>query len=258
MTVAALAVRAILSAQEATCDVSEVPWGTLVVNPEFHLVHDANYLDLKAPAPGGIPEVLRRMDEAFAPLRIRHRKVFIGDEVLAWRVGPEFVGSGFTANPSIVMAANRPSSLSRSPEVSVRPARDRSTRDDYDAVAGLVHEESLYDHETSNQLLSIHWRRAAQLGTESYVAYLGGEAVGCAALDDVGGVAVVQEVATNPSHRSRGVAATVVLHLFDRARFSGLAPAVLETPVRDSTVAMYEKLGFDRIGTLAGFFRVAK
>ena len=156
------------------------------------------------------------------------------------------------------MAANRPSSLSRNPGVSVRPARDRSTRDDYDAVAGLIHEESKYDHEASNQLLAIHWRRAAELGTESYVAYLGGEAVGCAAIDDVGGVAVVQEVATHPSHRRQGVAATIVLHLFDRARFGGLAPVVLETPVRDSTVAMYEKLGFDRLGTLAEFLRVPK
>ena len=248
-----VAVRAILSAQEATCDVRVEGWGTFVVNAEFHLLHVANYLSLRTLPLGGLVEVLRRMDDTFGPLRIRHRMVFVEDEGLADRLGPEFATRGFVAQPSHVMAARRPPSLASNPDILLRPARDQSTRDDYDTVEGLIDEESGFDHEVSYQLLGIHWRRLLELRSEAYVAYAGGEALGCATLADVGGVAVVEEVATHPAFRGRGVAATIMLHLLERAKSRGLSPIVLETPLRDTTVEMYEKLGFDRVGRLDEF-----
>lgn len=248
-----VAVRAILSAQEATCDVRDEAWGTLVLNPEFHLLHVANYLSLRALPPGGLAEVLRRMDDTFRPLHIRHRMVFVEDEGLADGLIQEFATRGFTAQPSHVMAALRPPSLAANPEILLRLARDQSTRDDYDTIGGLIDEESGYDHEVSHQLLALHWRRLNELASEAYVAYARGEAVGCATMTDVGGVAVVEDIATHPGFRGRGVAATVMLRLLERARSRGLSPVVLETPLKDTTVEMYEKLGFDRVGRLDEF-----
>jgi putative acetyltransferase len=249
----AVAVRAILSAQEAACDVRDEGWGTLVVNPEFHLIHVANYLSLRSLPSGGLVEVLRRMDDAFRPLHIRHRMVFVEDEGLADRMRPEFAAHGFVPQPSHVMAALRPPSLAANPGITLRPARDQSTRDDYDTIGGLIDEESGHDHEVSHQLLGLHWRRVHELGSEAYVAYARGEAVGCATLADVGGAAVVLDISTHPASRGRGVAATMMLHLLERARSRGLSPIVLETPLKDTTVAMYEKLGFDRTGRLDEF-----
>lgn len=247
------AVHAILSAQEATCDVRDEGWGTLVVNPEFHLIHVANYLSLRTLPSGGLVEALRRMDDTFGPLHIRHRMVFVEDEGLADRLRPEFATRGFGEQPSHVMALRRPPSLAANPDILLRPARDQSTRDDYDTVEGLIDEESGFDHEVSYQLLGIHWRRLVELGSEAYVAYAGGAPVGCATLADVGGVAVVEEVATHPAFRGRGVAATVMLHLLERAKSRALSPVVLETPLKDTTVELYGKLGFDRVGRLDEF-----
>jgi putative acetyltransferase len=156
------------------------------------------------------------------------------------------------------MVSRRAPALAANPEVVLRPARDQSTRDDYDGIEGLIHEEAGFDHEESHQLLAIHWRRLVELDSEAYVAYLGGEPAGCATIADVGGLGVVEEVATVPAMRGRGVAATMMLHLLGRARSRDLDPVVLETPLHDTTVGMYEKLGFDRAGTLAEFLHAPK
>lgn len=244
-----------LASLEGGCEVIEEPWGVLVVNPEFHLVHMANFLWLRELPSGGVEDALRRADELFRPYTIRHRTVFVEDARLAERLSPVLSALGFTAKPSHVMVARRPSEIVANPDVALRPARDQATRDDHDAIAGLLHEEQGYDHEVSHQLLSLQWRRVAALGREVYVGYLGGEPAGNVALDDLGGVGLVQQVETAPEMRRRGVAATMGLAMRQRADDKGLEPLALETPVADTTWEMYERLGFDRIGRLYEFLR---
>jgi GNAT superfamily N-acetyltransferase len=137
----------------------------------------------------------------------------------------------------------------------VRPARDQATRDDHDAIAGLLHEEDGYDHEVSHQLLALNWRRQADLGSEVYVAYLDGQPAGNVSFDAVGGTGELYEVETIPEMRRRGVAATMVLAVRARAEALDLDPFFLRTTVGHTTHEMYEKLGFEREGTLEGFLR---
>ncbi len=221
------ALDAVLASLEAACQVIEEPWGVFVANPEFHRIHMGNFLWLRALPPAGIDGALARLDDIFAPLRIPQRQLFFEDSALAERVTPELERRGFRRKAEHLMFARRPATLTANPEVALRPARDAATWDDHDAVAGLLHEEEGYDHEVSYQLLGLHRRRQAELGSEVYVAYVDGRPIGNVA----------------------------ILAMRARAGERDLSPFFLRTTVGHSTWQMYEKLGFVREGTLEGFLR---
>lgn len=244
-----------LGALEGGCEILEETWGTFVVNPEFYRIHEANCLWLRALPPGGLAEALARADAVFRPPGIGDRTVIVEDSALAERLRPAMQERGFTAKRSYVMVAQRPPSLAGDPDIMMRPVRDQATRDDHDAIAGLIHEEAGFDHETSHQFLALHWRRVAALGREVTMAYLEGRPAGYVLLDDIDGVGVIQEVATAPDMRKRGVAATLTLFARKRAEQRGLDPLALTALTEDTVWKMYERLGFDRAGALERFLR---
>jgi len=252
------ALDAVLASLEAGCDVVEEPWGAIVASPEFHRIHMANFLWLRALPNGGLGEAMRRAEDVLGSLRIPDRQIFVEDPPLAGRIASELAAQGYRQRSEHLMFGRGPPRLTTNADVALRPARDGATWDDHDAVAGLMHEEAGYDHEVSFQLLNLHRRRQAVLGSEVFVAYLDGQPVGNVAIDGIGGVGEVYEVETVPAIRRRGVAATMVLAMRARAEQRGLSPLFLRTTVGHTTHAMYEKLGFVREGTLEGFLRTAK
>ena len=252
------ALGAILASLEAACEVVEEPWGAIVVNPEFHRIHMANFLWLHHLPPNGLDGALARVEEILGPLRIPDRQLFVEDPALADALAAGLEARGYRPKPEHLMFARNPPKLAANREVALRPARDASTWDDHDAVAGLMHEEDGYDHEVSFQLLALHRRRQADLGSEVFVAYLDGRPVGNVAIDGIGGVGELYAVETVPAARRRGVAATMVRGMRARAAERGLAPFFLRTTVGHTTWKMYEKLGFVREGTVAGFLRTGR
>jgi len=251
------ALGAVLASLGSACEVVEEPWGTLVINPEFHRIHMANFLWLRELPAGGIAAAIDGMDEMFAPLHIADRQIFVENPALAEAMAPSLAERGFQRKSEHLMFARHASRVVGNSEVAVRPARDQGTRDDHDAIAGLLHEEDGYDHEVSHQLLALNWRRQVELGSEVYVAYLAGEAVGSVSFDGIDGIGELYEVETVPAMRRRGVAATMVLAMRVRAVDRGLDPFFLRTTVGHTTWEMYEKLGFEREGTLEGFLKTA-
>ncbi|TLZ49779.1 MAG: GNAT family N-acetyltransferase [Methanobacteriota archaeon] len=251
------ALEALLASLEAACEVVDEPWGTIVTSPEFHRIHMANLLWLRRLPTGGLREALARVEEVLGPYRVPDRQMFVEDTALADALRPELEAVGYARKSEHLMFARNLPTLAANPDVALRPARDSATWDDHDAVAGLLHEEDGYDHEVSFQLLTLHRRRQRVLGSEVFVAYLDGVAVGNVGLDGIGGVGELYEVETAPAFRKRGIAATMVLAILDRARARGLWPLFLRTTVGHSTFEMYEKLGFVREGTLEGFLRPA-
>lgn len=249
------ALDAVLASLEAACEIVEEPWGVIIANPEFHRIHMANFLWLRRLPAGGLAEALQRLEEILGPYRVPDRQVFVEDGALAEQIAHDLATRGYVRNADHLMYARRGPSLRPNPNVLLRPARDAATWDDHDAIAGLLHEEDGYSHEVSHQLLALHHRRQAQLGSEVFVAYVDGEPAGNVGIDGIDGVGELYEVETVPSLRRRGVAATAVLRMRDRAEERGLHPFFLRTTVGHTTYAMYEKLGFDREGTLEGFLR---
>ncbi len=252
------ALDAILASLESACEVVEEPWGTFVVNPEFHRIHMANFLWLRSLPPGGVREALARTEEVFAPLHVPDRQWFVESPALSGALAPDLHRVGFRTMSEHLMVSRHSPEVRANPDVALRPARDRSTWDDHDLVAGLIHEEEGYDHEVSHQLLALHRRRQAELGSDVSVAYLHGQPVGNVAMDGIGGAGELYEVETIPASRRRGVAATMVLAMRARAQERALAPFFLRTMVGHTTHRMYEKLGFEADGTLEGFLRESK
>jgi putative acetyltransferase len=82
-----------------------------------------------------------------------------------------------------------------------------------------------------------------------FVAYIGGEAVGCGAVRRTGpGVAEIKRMYVAPAARGRGVGKQIVKKLESVARQLGVTRLVLETgPRQPEAIAVYKNSGFVEI-----------
>ena len=67
--------------------------------------------------------------------------------------------------------------------------------------------------------------------------------------------AQIINVATNLAHRGKGIAAEVIKFVFDECKKRGIISISLEVrESNESAISLYEKLGFDRVGTRKNFY----
>ncbi len=80
-----------------------------------------------------------------------------------------------------------------------------------------------------------------------YVAYLGGQVVGTAALFDSSGIGGIYNLGTHPAFRKRGIATTLLRHLLDEASWEfGLSECTLQASRAVHPLLL--TMGFERIG----------
>jgi GNAT superfamily N-acetyltransferase len=82
-----------------------------------------------------------------------------------------------------------------------------------------------------------------------FVAYLGGDAVGCGALRRIdAGTAEIKRMFVRPEARGRGISVAILETLETEARRLGLRRILLETGVRQTeALALYRRGGYDSI-----------
>lgn len=79
-----------------------------------------------------------------------------------------------------------------------------------------------------------------------YVAYLGGQVVGTAALLDSNGIGGIYNLGTHPAFRKRGIATTLLRHILDEACWEfGLSECTLQAS--RSSLPLLLTMGFDRV-----------
>ena len=67
----------------------------------------------------------------------------------------------------------------------------------------------------------------------------------------------ITNIAVHPSHRRCGLASRLLAHMLKEAQENGLRLLTLEVRVSNAAaIALYEKFGFQKIGTLPAFFCV--
>jgi GNAT superfamily N-acetyltransferase len=74
-------------------------------------------------------------------------------------------------------------------------------------------------------------------------------------LVDLGEAALVEDVYASPAVRGRGLAAAIIHRLVWESRAGGHADTVLATPAAGLARALYERLGFTRLGAVHRFLR---
>ena len=140
-----------------------------------------------------------------------------------------------------------PPSRASSPLPHVRPAR----AEDLPVVSRL--EREVFPDPWSESAFAATLARsdAAFLVAEDERKTPVGYAVGVAALDE----GEVLNLAVDPRHRRRGVARALLSRLETELRRQGAARIYLEVrPTNQPAIALYERLGFRRIGRRRGYY----
>jgi GNAT superfamily N-acetyltransferase len=236
--------------------VEAFPWGELVVTPSLARVYDANFA-LVSSWEGTAGELESEMDRIQAAAGFAHRKTVVADRAVAEPLWDaiERQGWDFTSR-YVLMAHRRPADRGPDAGIEVVGVGDVDWAQGRGAI--LETEGHGSDPEVARQLLELDRRLARAMDVRHLAAVVDGNVVSYAGLYLEDGVAQIEDVATLPTFRNRGLARAVVLHAVDEAYRAGAALVFLVADTADWPQELYGRLGFDPIGIEHVFGRSAR
>ena len=220
-------------------------WGELVVTPTLPRIWDANFaiVDRWDGTPAELHAELEREQGAFG---FPHRKTTILDEALGGRVWPALAEPDWTlSNRFVVMAHRRPPDRPADPAIRVEEVEPDAFGDVHEATS----REQPWgeDAEVVAQLRALNERLASAIPTRPFAAIVDGAPAAAANLYQLGPVAQIEDVATVPTHRGKGLARAVVLAALGAARAEGAELVFLVADETDWPKELYGRLGFDTV-----------
>lgn len=236
--------------------VERLPWGELVITPSLPRVWDANFAIVEA-WEGTAGELEREMDRVQAEAGFSHRKIVIPEEELADRLWPAVSRQGWEfASRYLVMAQRRDPDRPADRGVDIVGAGAEDWASGRKAMIELEGYGS--DPEVVDQLLELDRRLARAMDVRHLAAVVNGRVASYAALYLEGDVAQIEDVATLPAYRDRGLARAVVLEAVSEARRAGAELVFLVADEDDWPKDLYTRLGFDPIGVEHVFGRSSR
>jgi GNAT superfamily N-acetyltransferase len=182
-----------------------------------------------------------------------HRKLTVDDESTGERLAPAFEQLGWQVQRLVVMAHHR--EPDRDPDLSgVEEVAEESLRVARMAVAGAAAWSK--DPETVRQLLAAKQLKSEATSIRWFTATVDGAPASYCELYADGRTAQIEDVATLPDRRGRGLASAVVLRALAEARAGGHDLVFLIAFADDWPQELYAKLGFDTIGHFYSFLRM--
>ena len=224
--------------------VEDFPGGVLLLTPGFPRLWDANHVRLDRSWRGPAAELHDAMERTMGAEGLAHRMVVFEDEADADRLTPGLHELGYCREDHLVMALRRPSVRKAAAEVEDVPVGAIGS-----IRAAIGHEASGGD-EVIRQVLSwgvyLHERQSDRW----LAAFSDGSPAACARVLSDGTVGQVEDVATLPEHRNRGLATSVVLGGIDRLRAEGVELVLIVVEREAGPVMLYRQLGFDPLALL--------
>lgn len=226
--------------------VERYPWGELAATPSLPLVYDAN-LALVDGWDGDARELQSELERVQKAAGFHHRKAVLPGEELADRLWAGVLGLDWPLRDRFLLMAHRHRpDRPADPAIEVVSVGEADWAHGRQAMLGL--EPWGGDAEVVRQLVELDRRLAAAMSVRHLAAVVGGEIAAYAALYVEGGVAQVEDVATLPQHRGRGLARAVVLQALEQARAAGAELVFLVADESDWPQELYRRLGFAPIG----------
>ncbi len=226
-------------------------YGTAYLDERFPLRYDSNLLWAEGPLEGvGAAELAAECDRVLGGLGLEHRNLVVEDPGAGERVGPGMIRLGYAWDRLVTMVHRR------RPD---RPATAPVVELDADAfvpvVAEMLRPEPYATSEEVVRQLSEHRRVLAEAGARFFVAFAGDVPASRCELYLGPGIAQVEDVATLPEHRNRGLARAVVLRAVDAARAAGADLVFLHADEEDWPKELYRRLGFEPLARRSAFDR---
>jgi GNAT superfamily N-acetyltransferase len=224
-------------------------FGVALVSPEMPKVWDANYLRVDALGGAGAEIVAAEATEIARDAGMAHVSIVVPDESDAAGLREGLEGLGFKATPLLALA------LRRRPE----PPAVAITQVSFDDVAPSRRELTLEffpgDEELADQLDMLDGRLEATIGGRWFAVRDSGDIVARAWLLQDGQVAQVEDVATTPAARGRGLGRAVVSAAALAALEAGNDLVFIVADGGGSVPEMYRKIGFEPLGVTTRFVR---
>jgi GNAT superfamily N-acetyltransferase len=233
------------------------PWGVIYRDDRFPLIHMANVGWVSTPPHGGAETILRDLDQAYRGSAVRHRTLLFEDAETAFNLQEEFVRLGFRPTAELALAKVGLPDCIMNPDLEVRPASGDSI-DGFRAVTMATGAAMGYSQEVLDQMWGLWRERSQRLGMRPYLGYLNGTPAGTVSMWPRGDFAWIDDVATHPDFRMRGVGRTMIFEACKRAIEARCEWVVLISDLFDTPQEMYKTLGFHPIGEVRGFLREAE
>lgn len=230
-------------------------WGTIYRDDRFPRIHQANLGWVSVLPDEGPTKILEDLDQEFRGTAVPHRALVFEDAETAFEVQDEFVRLGFRPTAELALAKVGLPDCIVNPELEIRPAAEGTAEDDFRSVmmateAGFGHSPAVLE-----QMWSLWRERSPRIGMTPYVAYLNGTPAGTVSVWPRGIFAWIDDVATHPNFRMKGVARTMIFEACKRAIEVRCEWVVLTSDLFDTPQEMYKTLGFEPIGEVRGFLR---
>ena len=230
-------------------------WGTIYRDDRFPLIHQANLGWVATPPEGGSKKIIEDLGEAFRGTAVPHQALLFEDAERAFALQEEFVRLGFRPTAELALAKVGLPDCIVNPDLEVRPAAEGSALNDFRAISMAIDAGSGYSRRVIDQLWGLWRERSRHVGMRPYVAYLNGTAAGTISVWPRGIFAWIDNVATHPDFRMRGVGRTMLFQACKRAIEARCEWVVLISDLFDTPKEMYKSLGFEAIGEVRGFLR---
>jgi len=226
-------------------------WGNAYLDDDLPSRYYSNFLRVETDLAGvSADDLLEATEAILGEGGFEHRLVIIRDEAAAARLEPGFTEASYSRAPEVVQLLRHEPDRRGTVEVEIvgfDEARD---------VIERTYREDEHLPEAAAVPFTDHRRKYEDaLGARFFVARVDGEHAGLCELYLDGEDAQVENVATLVRFRNRGVARSVVLAACDTAKAAGATRVFILADDDDWPKQLYERLGFDRIGTDVGFLR---
>ena len=230
-------------------------WGTIYRDDRFPLLHVANLGWVSEPPKEGPSEIREDMARAFRGSRVVHESLLFEDADRAFEAQDAFVRLGFRPTAELVLAKVGLPDCIVNPDLVIRLAADDQVADDFRTVMGATEAGSGLSRDVIEQLWGVWQERSRRVGMRPYVAYLDGIPAGTVSVWPRGQFAWIDDVATHPDFRMRGIGRTMIFEACKRAMEARCEWLVLISDLFDTPQEMYRTLGFEAIGEVRGFLR---
>ena len=229
--------------------VADFPGGVMLLTPGFPRLWDANHVRLDRPWSGTAAGLHAAVDQAMGEADLHHRMVVCEDEADAERLTPVLRELGYAREDHLVMAVRRPSA--RQAPVAVEDVPVGAVG----PIRAAIGTEAAGEEEVIRQVLGWGLHLHKRLADRWLAAFENGSPAACARVLSDGLVGQVEDVATLPHLRGRGLATSVVLGGMDRLHAEGVELVLIVVDRAMGPVLLYRQLGFDPLALVARFRR---
>ncbi len=243
---------------ETGAEVRKASFGAIVRDLRYPLIHMANLAWVERMPAEGVSAILEALDAAFAGTEVRHRHVVFDDARVAFENQEAFAARGLRPLADLTMARLGLPACLTTPDLTIREVGKGAPDDDYRRMRLRLFEGLGYGTEEARQLRAFVKERGGRIGVREFVGYYRGEPAATASLWTRGRFGFLNDVATMPEFRNRGIGRTMIFEISKESLNAGCEYSLLFTDPFDSPQAMYQSLGYQPVGEVRSFLKAAE